>query len=86
MKETKLDYLQIESLREQFAHFFERGDSFTLGVCNGCQMVSNLKELIPGADHWPHFVRNRSEQFEARLALVRGGGAINLLAYVTNSF
>ena len=46
-------------------------DSFTLGICNGCQMVSNLKELIPGAEQWPHFVRNRSEQFEARLSLVR---------------
>src|SRR5262249_49610992 len=50
--------------------FFARPDSFTLGVCNGCQMVSNLKELIPGAERWPRFVRNRSEQFEARLALV----------------
>ena len=51
--------------------FFQREDSFTLGVCNGCQMVSTLKDLIPGAAHWPRFVRNRSEQFEARLALVR---------------
>jgi phosphoribosylformylglycinamidine synthase len=57
--------------REQFARYFAKADSFTLGVCNGCQMVSNLKELIPGADHWPRFVRNRSEQFEARLALVK---------------
>src|SRR4029079_11270935 len=56
--------------REAFAAFFGRPDSFTLGVCNGCQMVSNLKELIPGAERWPRFVRNRSEQFEARLALV----------------
>jgi phosphoribosylformylglycinamidine synthase len=60
-----------DSAREQFGSFFQRGDTFTLGVCNGCQMVSNLKELIPGAEHWPRFVRNRSEQFEARLALVR---------------
>ncbi|MFV8818130.1 phosphoribosylformylglycinamidine synthase [Haliea sp. E17] len=59
------------ALREQFAAFFHRDDSFTLGVCNGCQMVSTLKDLIPGAGHWPRFVRNRSEQFEARLALVR---------------
>ncbi len=59
------------ALRDQFAAFFARDDSFTLGVCNGCQMVSNLRELIPGAEHWPRFVRNRSEQFEARLALVR---------------
>lgn len=56
--------------REQFEAFFNRGDSFALGVCNGCQMLSNLRELIPGADHWPHFVRNRSEQFEARFAMV----------------
>lgn len=56
--------------REQFEAFFNRGDSFALGVCNGCQMLSNLRELIPGAAHWPHFVRNLSEQFEARFALV----------------
>lgn len=59
------------SVREQFSEFFHRDDSFTLGVCNGCQMVSTLKDLIPGAAHWPRFVRNRSEQFEARLALVK---------------
>jgi phosphoribosylformylglycinamidine synthase len=57
--------------RAEFERFFTRQDTFTLGVCNGCQMVSNLKEIIPGADHWPRFVRNRSEQFEARLSLVR---------------
>ncbi len=56
--------------RDQFQAFFERDDTFALGVCNGCQMLSNLKELIPGADHWPHFVRNRSEQFEARFVRV----------------
>ena len=60
-----------ESVRMQFAAFFEREDTFTLGVCNGCQMVSTLKDLIPGAGHWPRFVRNRSEQFEARLALTK---------------
>ena len=60
-----------ELVRASFSGFFERGDTFTLGVCNGCQMVSALKELIPGAALWPRFVRNRSEQFEARLALVR---------------
>jgi phosphoribosylformylglycinamidine synthase len=60
-----------EAVREQFSDFFQRDDSFTLGVCNGCQMVSTIKDLIPGADHWPRFVRNRSEQFEARLALVQ---------------
>jgi phosphoribosylformylglycinamidine synthase len=57
--------------RSEFERFFARKDTFTLGVCNGCQMVSNLKEIIPGAELWPRFVRNRSEQFEARLALVR---------------
>ncbi|NCF20394.1 MAG: phosphoribosylformylglycinamidine synthase, partial [Haliea sp.] len=60
-----------DAVRAQFQAFFHRDDSFTLGVCNGCQMISTLKELIPGADHWPRFVRNRSEQFEARLALVK---------------
>jgi phosphoribosylformylglycinamidine synthase len=57
--------------RAEFERFFARKDTFTLGVCNGCQMVSNLKEIIPGAELWPRFVRNRSEQFEARLALLR---------------
>jgi phosphoribosylformylglycinamidine synthase len=57
--------------REEFTAFFQRKSSFTLGVCNGCQMLSALKELIPGAERWPRFVRNRSEQYEARLALVR---------------
>ena len=56
--------------REEFEAFFTRGDSFSLGVCNGCQMMSALNALIPGAQHWPRFVRNRSEQFEARLSLV----------------
>lgn len=56
--------------RDQFQAFFERDDTFSLGVCNGCQMFSNIKELIPGAGHWPHFVRNRSEQFEARFVMV----------------
>ena len=57
--------------RDQFQTFFHRGDTFALGVCNGCQMMSNLKELIPGAEHWPHYVRNVSEQYEARLSLVQ---------------
>ncbi len=55
-----------ESLKEMFANFFERKDSFALGVCNGCQMMSQLKGIIPGAEHWPQFTRNKSEQFEAR--------------------
>ncbi|CAM3029482.1 phosphoribosylformylglycinamidine synthase [Vibrio rarus] len=56
--------------RDQFESFFNREDTFSLGVCNGCQMLSNLKELIPGADLWPRFVRNESERFEARFSLV----------------
>jgi len=65
--------------RDQFEVFFNRDDTFTLGVCNGCQMLSNLKELIPGADHWPRFVRNLSEQFEARFSLVRIEESASLL-------
>jgi phosphoribosylformylglycinamidine synthase len=56
--------------REQFGLFFQRPDAFALGVCNGCQMMSNLHELIPCTELWPHFVRNRSEQFEARVVMV----------------
>lgn len=56
--------------REQFEQFFHRNDTFSLGVCNGCQMLSNLKSLIPGAELWPRFVRNESERFEARFSLV----------------
>ena len=56
--------------RDQFESFFHRPDTLALGVCNGCQMLSTLRQLIPGTDHWPYFVRNRSEQFEARTALV----------------
>jgi phosphoribosylformylglycinamidine synthase len=57
-------------MAEQFALFFQRPDSFTLGVCNGCQMLSQLKSIIPGAAAWPRFVRNRSEQYEARFSMV----------------
>jgi len=56
--------------RDEFEAFFRREDTFGLGVCNGCQMLSHLKQMIPGAAHWPRFVRNRSEQFEARFSLV----------------
>ncbi|WP_020184045.1 phosphoribosylformylglycinamidine synthase [Methylotenera sp. 1P/1] len=56
--------------RDEFSAFFSRQDSFALGVCNGCQMMSNLHSIIPGSAHWPHFVRNKSEQFEARFAMV----------------
>ena len=56
------------SLRNEFKKFFERPDTFSLGVCNGCQMLAALKTLIPGAENWPEFLKNTSEQFEARLA------------------
>ena len=55
---------------DEFSAFFNRSDSFALGVCNGCQMMSNLHSIIPGSAHWPHFVKNKSEQFEARFAMV----------------
>jgi phosphoribosylformylglycinamidine synthase len=57
-------------VRAQFEKFFARTDTFALGACNGCQMMAALKEIVPGAGHWPAFVRNRSEQFEARLVMV----------------
>jgi phosphoribosylformylglycinamidine synthase len=57
-------------LAEQFSNFFNRTDTFALGICNGCQMMSNLKSIIPGAAAWPKFTRNKSEQFEARFAMV----------------
>mgnify|MGYP006134909463 FL=1 len=57
--------------KDEFSEYFSRTDSFTLGVCNGCQMVSNLKEIIPGSQNWPSFEKNTSEQFEARLTSVK---------------
>lgn len=57
-------------IRDQFEEFFARSDRFALGICNGCQMFAHLKTLIPGAENWPAFLRNRSEQFEARFSLV----------------
>jgi phosphoribosylformylglycinamidine synthase len=65
--------------RDEFSAFFARDDVFALGVCNGCQMMSNLHELIPGTAHWPHFVRNRSEQFEARFVLLEVQRSASLL-------
>ncbi len=62
--------LERGALRDAFAAFFARQDTFSLGVCNGCQMMSQLKDIIPGAQHWPQFLRNQSEQFEARVALL----------------
>ena len=62
--------LYSEQLLESFERFFYREDTFTLGICNGCQMLSQLRDIIPGAAGWPQFVRNKSEQFEARLITV----------------
>jgi len=61
--------LHNDRASDEFSEFFESDDTLALGVCNGCQMLSGLKSLIPGADQWPRFVRNRSEQFEARFCL-----------------
>ena len=60
-----------ERARTEFAAFFARENSFALGVCNGCQMMSNLKSIIPGADAWPRFVQNKSERYEGRFVSVR---------------
>jgi len=68
-------------LRDMFSAFFDRPDSFSLGVCNGCQMLSSLKELIPGAAAWPRFVRNVSEQFEARFSQVEVLGSPSLFLH-----
>ena len=62
--------LYNQRARDAFSRFFEREDSFALGVCNGCQMMALLKDIIPGAENWPRFVNNTSEQFEARSSLV----------------
>jgi phosphoribosylformylglycinamidine synthase len=59
-----------EQARDEFSRFFARPETFTLGVCNGCQMLAALKSLVPGAQHWPRFIRNRGEQFEGRFSLV----------------
>ncbi|PCH60469.1 MAG: phosphoribosylformylglycinamidine synthase, partial [SAR86 cluster bacterium] len=60
-----------DDVRSQFEHFFRRDNTLSLGVCNGCQMMSLLADLIPGSQHWPRFVRNASEQFEGRVSLVK---------------
>ncbi len=62
--------LYTPKLRDQFEKFFQKKDTFTFGVCNGCQMLSELRDLIPGSEHWPYFIRNTSEQFESRLVMV----------------
>ena len=66
-------------VKDEFSAFFQRGDSFALGVCNGCQMMSNLAAIIPGAEAWPTFQRNRSEQFEARFVMVEVGDSPSIL-------
>lgn len=63
--------LMHENTRREFAEFFKRPDTFALGVCNGCQLLSRIKELIPGAESWPTFVNNVSQQFEGRLSLLQ---------------
>jgi phosphoribosylformylglycinamidine synthase len=65
--------LERPALRDMFAAFFARDSSFSLGICNGCQMMAQLRDIIPGAEHWPTFQRNASEQYEARLALLEIG-------------
>ena len=71
--------LYNNKLKEQFKAFFENNDVLALGVCNGCQMMSQLKEIIPGAEQWPKFVRNHSEQFESRLVNVKINPSASLL-------
>lgn len=66
-------------LKDEFASYFANPDIFALGVCNGCQMMSQLKEIIPGADHWPRFLQNSSEQFEARLVMVEIKSSASIL-------
>jgi phosphoribosylformylglycinamidine synthase len=66
-------------VRDQFESFFHRPQTLALGVCNGCQMMSNLRELIPGSELWPRFVRNQSERFEARFSLVEVAASPSLL-------
>lgn len=66
-------------VRDEFETFFHRPQTLALGVCNGCQMMSNLRELIPGSENWPRFVRNQSERFEARFSLVEVAASPSLL-------
>ncbi|MEJ5075446.1 phosphoribosylformylglycinamidine synthase [Erwinia sp. MYb535] len=68
-------------VRDEFETFFHRPQTLALGVCNGCQMMSNLRELIPGSEEWPRFVRNQSERFEARFSLVEVAASPSLLLH-----
>ena len=70
--------LERPALRDMFAAFFNREGTFSLGICNGCQMMAQLRDIIPGAEHWPTFQRNASEQYEARLALLEVGESPSL--------
>ncbi|WP_374606340.1 phosphoribosylformylglycinamidine synthase [Thermomonas sp.] len=70
--------LERNALRDMFAAFFARQGTFSLGICNGCQMMAQLRGIIPGAEHWPTFQRNASEQYEARLALLEVGESPSL--------
>ncbi len=71
--------LHSERLKTSFLQFFERPDTLSLGICNGCQMLSQLKSMIPGASHWPTFLENSSRQFEARLSLVKVASSPSLI-------
>ncbi len=71
--------LHEPKLRAQFEAFFARPETLTLGVCNGCQTLSAMREIIPGTEHWPHFVRNRSAQFEARVSLLKVADSTSVL-------
>ncbi len=68
---AKSIFMHEENARPEFQKFFERKDTFALSVCNGCQMLSRIAELIPGTEHWPLFVENESQQFEGRFSMVQ---------------
>ena len=77
--------LERNALRDMFAAFFARQDAFSLGICNGCQMMAQLRGIIPGAEHWPTFQRNASEQYEARLAVLEAVSYTHLDVYKRQS-
>lgn len=69
-----------DRVRDEFATFFHRPQTLALGVCNGCQMMSNLRELIPGSELWPRFVRNTSDRFEARFSWLSNPKPVSAVA------
>ena len=73
--------LQRNQLRDMFEEYFQNTSKFALGVCNGCQVLAELKEIVPGARNWPGFVRNRSEQFEARLVMTEISSGQSILTH-----